>query len=127
MAAQEEAKAATRRRRRGHPLLRGCRRERYTHGLHLAQMEALRAMCGALIPSLPLPPVTERSLHGDSSDGGERKDLERFYLASAADGTIPEEVSYGYQLTSIGADHPFVAACVVVPSSFIRKSFGFTT
>ncbi|XP_066386982.1 long-chain-alcohol oxidase FAO2-like [Miscanthus floridulus] len=89
MAAQEEAKAAaTRRRRRGHPLLRGCRRERYTHGLHPAQMEALRAMCGALIPSLP---VTER-LHGDSDDGG-RKDLERFYLASAADGTIPEEVA----------------------------------
>ncbi|CAD6205327.1 unnamed protein product [Miscanthus lutarioriparius] len=89
MAAQEEAKAAaTRRRRRDHPLLRWCRRERYTHGLHPAQMEALRAMCGALIPSLP---VTER-LHGDSDDGG-RKDLERFYLASAADGTIPEEVA----------------------------------
>ncbi|CAD6212871.1 unnamed protein product [Miscanthus lutarioriparius] len=90
MAAQEEAKAAaTRRRRRGHPLLRGCRRERYTHGLHPAQMEALRTMCGALIPSLP---VTAERIHGDS-DGEGRKDLERFYLASAADGTIPEEVA----------------------------------
>ncbi|CAD6341730.1 unnamed protein product [Miscanthus lutarioriparius] len=52
-------------------------------------MEALRTMCGALIPSLP---VTAERIHGDS-DGGGRKDLERFYLASAADGTIPEEVA----------------------------------
>jgi hypothetical protein len=67
-------------------------------------MEALRAMCGALIPSLP---VTAERFHG-----GGRKDLERFYLASAADGTIPEEVSY--ELTSAPiesiADDPCVAA-----------------
>ncbi|CAN6299106.1 unnamed protein product [Urochloa humidicola] len=92
MAAQaEEAKAsATGCRRRGHPLLRGCKRESYTHGLHPAQMEALRAMCGALIPSLPV--VEEH--HGDAAAGcGGGKDLERFYLASAADGTIPDEVA----------------------------------
>jgi long-chain-alcohol oxidase len=116
MAAQEEAKAAaTRRRRRGHPLLRGCRRERYTHGLHPAQMEALRAMCGALIPSLP---VTAERFHG-----GGRKDLERFYLASAADGTIPEEVSY--ELTSAPiesiADDPCVAALWSLYLSFISR------
>uniref|UniRef100_A0A0A9DVM7 Uncharacterized protein n=1 Tax=Arundo donax TaxID=35708 RepID=A0A0A9DVM7_ARUDO len=56
-------------------------------------MEALRAMCGALIPSLPV-----EGLHGDA-DGGRgdqpagNKELERFYLASAADGTIPDEVA----------------------------------
>ncbi|KAL6643107.1 hypothetical protein ACP70R_021288 [Stipagrostis hirtigluma subsp. patula] len=92
MAAREEG-------RRGHPLLRRCKRDRYTHGLRPAQMEALRAMCGALIPSLP----AAEGLHGgDADDGGRgdrlpgrRKDddLERFYLASAADGAIPDEVA----------------------------------
>ncbi|CAN6293257.1 unnamed protein product [Urochloa humidicola] len=85
-----EAKAAaTGCRRRGHPLLRGWKRERYTHGLHPAQMEALRAMCGALIPSLP---VTEGH-HGDDAGHSDGKDLERFYLASAANGTVPDEVA----------------------------------
>ncbi|GJN20849.1 hypothetical protein PR202_gb08278 [Eleusine coracana subsp. coracana] len=88
-------------RRRGHPLLQGRRRERYTHGLHPAQMDALRAMCGALIPSLL--PVVDR-LHGGADDdhdgrgdqqmaGASKDDLERFYLASAAGGTIPHEVA----------------------------------
>ncbi|PAN46914.1 hypothetical protein PAHAL_9G224200 [Panicum hallii] len=72
---------------RGHPLLRGWRRERYTHGMHPAQMEALRAMCGALIPSLPADGGHGR---GDPPGG---KDLERFYRASAADSTIPDEVA----------------------------------
>ncbi|XP_040384343.1 long-chain-alcohol oxidase FAO1-like [Oryza brachyantha] len=76
-----------------HPLLRGgARREKYTHGMHPAQMEALRAMCGALIPSLPV----------EGGDGEERgrgggrpgdKDVERFYLASAADSAVPDEVA----------------------------------
>jgi len=77
------------RRTRGHPLLRGgWKRDRYTHGMHPAQMEALRAMCGALIPSLPADADTGR---GDPPGG---KDLERFYLASAADSTIPDEVNH---------------------------------
>uniref|UniRef100_A0A0E0BBN4 Long-chain-alcohol oxidase n=1 Tax=Oryza glumipatula TaxID=40148 RepID=A0A0E0BBN4_9ORYZ len=72
-----------------HPLLRGGARRgrKYAHGMHPAQMEALRAMCGALIPSLPVD--------ADGGDGGRRpgdKDLERFYLASAADSSIPDEV-----------------------------------
>ena len=76
------------RRPRGHPLLRGgWKRDRYTHGMHPAQMEALRAMCGALIPSLPADADAGR---GDPPGG---KDLERFYLASAADSTIPDEVT----------------------------------
>ncbi|CAD6205330.1 unnamed protein product [Miscanthus lutarioriparius] len=76
------------RRPRGHPLLRGgWKRDRYTHGMHPAQMEALRAMCCALIPSLPADADAGR---GDPPGG---KDLERFYLASAADSTIPDEVA----------------------------------
>uniref|UniRef100_A0A0E0EYU9 Long-chain-alcohol oxidase n=1 Tax=Oryza meridionalis TaxID=40149 RepID=A0A0E0EYU9_9ORYZ len=72
-----------------HPLLRGGARRgrKYAHGMHPVQMEALRAMCGALIPSLPVD--------ADGGDGGRRpgdKDLERFYLASAADSSIPDEV-----------------------------------
>uniref|UniRef100_A0A0D9XKJ4 Long-chain-alcohol oxidase n=1 Tax=Leersia perrieri TaxID=77586 RepID=A0A0D9XKJ4_9ORYZ len=68
-----------------HPLLRGgARREKFTHRLHPAQMEALRAMCGALIPSLPA---------GDGGRADDDKDLARFYLASAADSSIPDEVA----------------------------------
>ncbi|VAH16296.1 unnamed protein product [Triticum turgidum subsp. durum] len=51
-------------------------------------MEALRAMCGALIPSLP----PEEALDG-RRDTPRDKDLERFYLASGADSTIPDEVA----------------------------------
>ncbi|WVZ59291.1 hypothetical protein U9M48_009451 [Paspalum notatum var. saurae] len=75
---------------RGHPLLRGWRRERYTHGMHPAQMEALRAMCGALIPSLPPADADGGAGRGDPPGG---KDLERFYRASAADANIPDEVA----------------------------------
>lgn len=88
MAAQEEEKAAGRR-AGPHPLLRGRRRDgKYTHGLHPAQMEALRAMCGAFIPSLP----AEEAGAGGRADPPGAKDLERFYLASAADSNIPDEV-----------------------------------
>ncbi|XP_062204849.1 long-chain-alcohol oxidase FAO2-like [Phragmites australis] len=87
---EEKEKAAGGGRRRGHPLLRGWRREKYTHGMHPAQMEALRAMCGALIPSLP-----GDGGHGDAGRGDPPggKDLERFYLASASDSAIPDEVA----------------------------------
>ncbi|VAH04262.1 unnamed protein product [Triticum turgidum subsp. durum] len=89
MAAQEEEKAAGRR-AGPHPLLRGRRRDgKYTHGLHPAQMEALRAMCGAFIPSLP----AEEAGAGGRADPPGAKDLERFYLASAADSNIPDEVA----------------------------------
>ncbi|XP_040384450.1 long-chain-alcohol oxidase FAO2-like isoform X2 [Oryza brachyantha] len=75
---------------RGHPLLRGgARRERYTHGLRPAQMEALRAVCGAFVPSLPAAAEEE----GRGGRAAEDKDLERFYLASAADSAIPDEVA----------------------------------
>jgi long-chain-alcohol oxidase len=75
--------------RRGSPLLRRCKREGYTHGLRPPQMEALRAMCGALIPSLPV-----EGLHVQPQPGRGKDDLDRFFRASAADGAIPDEVSY---------------------------------
>lgn len=75
---------ATEENRRGSPLLWSCKRDRYTHGLCPAQMEALRAVCGALIPSLPVD---------EDQPGGASKALDRFYRASAADGFIPDEVS----------------------------------
>uniref|UniRef100_A0A0E0M8N2 Long-chain-alcohol oxidase n=1 Tax=Oryza punctata TaxID=4537 RepID=A0A0E0M8N2_ORYPU len=84
---------------RGHPLLRGGeRRERYTHGLGAAQMEALRAICGAFIPSLPeaaaaLAEAEDVGRGGRLGGGGGEKDLERFYLASAADSAVPDEVA----------------------------------
>ncbi|CAN6287992.1 unnamed protein product [Urochloa humidicola] len=82
MATQEEKAPAGTGRSRGSPLLRRCKREGYTHGLRPPQMEALRAMCGAIIPSLPV-----QGLRGDDDD------VERFYRASAADGDIPDEVA----------------------------------
>jgi long-chain-alcohol oxidase len=90
---QEKKAAAAAAAGRGHPLLRRCKRERYTHGLRPAQMEALRAMCGAVIPSLPADEGLHH--HGGRRPGGRRKDddVERFYRASAADGDIPDEVS----------------------------------
>jgi len=90
MATRENKPAAAG--RRGSPLLRRCKRDGYTHGLRPPQMEALRAMCGALIPSLPAV-----LLEGDDQQPGRGKggdDLGRFYRASAADGVIPDEVSY---------------------------------
>uniref|UniRef100_A0A804LYQ9 Long-chain-alcohol oxidase n=1 Tax=Zea mays TaxID=4577 RepID=A0A804LYQ9_MAIZE len=74
--------------RRGSPLLRRCKREGYTHGLRPPQMEALRAMCGALIPSLPV-----EGLHVQPQPGRGKDDLDRFFRASAADGAIPDEVN----------------------------------
>ncbi|XP_040383908.1 long-chain-alcohol oxidase FAO1-like [Oryza brachyantha] len=68
----------------GHPVLRRVRRARYTHGLGAAQMEALRAMCGALVPALPV--------EQDGARGGDA-DLERFYLASAAESAVADEVA----------------------------------
>lgn len=88
---RKEEKAAAGRRAGPHPLLRGWRREgKYTHGMHPAQMEALRAICGAFIPSMPAEEAAGAGGRADPPPGG--KDLERFYLASAADSTIPDEV-----------------------------------
>nr|XP_045090335.1 long-chain-alcohol oxidase FAO1-like [Aegilops tauschii subsp. strangulata] len=83
-----QARAAAQHNARDKPsLLWTVRRDMYTHGFPPQQMEALRAICGALIPSLP----------GQGEDphvtGGKDLDHERFYLASGADDAIPEEVA----------------------------------
>src|SRR5438128_1946863 len=97
-------------RRGGHPLLRGgWKRERYTHGMHPAQMEALRAMCGALIPSLPAEDADGAGAGRGDPPGN--KDLERFYLASAADSTIPDEVT---TLARPDPTHPSASHLVLV-------------
>ncbi|CAM0945192.1 unnamed protein product [Alopecurus aequalis] len=72
-------------RRQGHPLLRGggVRREPYTHGFSATQMLALTAACGALVPSLP----------PDSHPAADSKAVRDFFLASAADQPIPDEVA----------------------------------
>ncbi|PUZ76617.1 hypothetical protein GQ55_1G305000 [Panicum hallii var. hallii] len=83
--------------KRGHPLLRGggARRERYTHGFSASQMDALTALCGALVPSLP--PTGSRNPQeedgGRGGGGGGNKVMEEFLLASAADPPVPDEVA----------------------------------
>ncbi|KAG8071481.1 hypothetical protein GUJ93_ZPchr0006g44084 [Zizania palustris] len=77
-----------RRRRQGHPLLRGgggARKGRcYTHGFSASRMLALAAACGALAPSLPPE---------DGCGDGEAKAVRDFFLASAADPPVPDEVA----------------------------------
>lgn len=77
----EEAKKQ--RMRQGHPLLRGgggVSRSSYTHGFSTTQMLALTAACGALVPSLP-------------PDDAGSKAVREFFLASAADPPVPDEVA----------------------------------
>ncbi|VAI58588.1 unnamed protein product [Triticum turgidum subsp. durum] len=72
-------------RRQGHPLLRGggARKEPYTHGFSATQMMALTAVCGALVPSLP----------PDGHHLAADKAVRDFFLASAADPPVPDEVA----------------------------------
>jgi long-chain-alcohol oxidase len=74
----------------GHPLLRGKRREKkeYNHGLSEREMQALSAMCGAVIPSVPIEKIHEAT----GSRGPPSKTVETFYLASASEFPVPDEV-----------------------------------
>uniref|UniRef100_A0ACD5ZGN6 Uncharacterized protein n=1 Tax=Avena sativa TaxID=4498 RepID=A0ACD5ZGN6_AVESA len=73
-------------RRQGHPLLRGggARKGPYTHGFSATQMLSLTAACGALVPSLPPD--------GDHPEA-DSKAVRDFFLASAADPPVPDEVA----------------------------------
>ncbi|KAJ4774270.1 Long-chain-alcohol oxidase [Rhynchospora pubera] len=78
--------------RHGHPLLRGGKRrekEEYNHGLSEAEMQSLSAMCGAVIPSVPVDKIHEVTGKQDPPS----KTLEAFYLASASDFPVPDEVA----------------------------------
>ncbi|CAM0943609.1 unnamed protein product [Alopecurus aequalis] len=68
-----------------HPLLRGggARKEPYTHGFSATQMMSLTAACGALVPSLP----------PDSHRPTDSQTVRDFFLASAAEPPIPDEVA----------------------------------
>ncbi|KAF3328056.1 long-chain-alcohol oxidase FAO2-like protein [Carex littledalei] len=79
-------------RRHGHPLLRGGKKrdkEEYSHGLSEREMQALSAMCGAVIPSVPIEKIHEVTGKEDPPS----KTLEAFYMASASDFPVPDEVA----------------------------------
>ncbi|XP_072962838.1 long-chain-alcohol oxidase FAO2-like [Typha angustifolia] len=81
-------KEQVRRRREGHPLLRGGKRREkgsYSHGLSSSQLQALSAICEAFIPSLPLPRT--------GKDDPESNSLRAFYLASGSHPPVPDEVA----------------------------------
>uniref|UniRef100_A0A6P4A6P3 Long-chain-alcohol oxidase n=1 Tax=Ziziphus jujuba TaxID=326968 RepID=A0A6P4A6P3_ZIZJJ len=69
-----------------HPLLRGGRRETtYSHGFSPDQIQALAAICGTLIPSLPLETI--------NNENPADKSLHAFYQASGSQYPIPDEVA----------------------------------
>ena len=71
-----------------HPLLRGGRRQGgYTHGFSSSEMQSLAALCGTLIPSVPL-----ESVKANGREDPPSKTLEAFYLASGSQKPIPDEV-----------------------------------
>jgi long-chain-alcohol oxidase len=76
--------------RRGHPLLRGKKREKgeYTHGFSQAQIQSLSAICATFIPSVPMEDIHV----SNGKEGPPSKALQEFYTASGADFNIPDEV-----------------------------------
>lgn len=77
--------------KQGHPLLKGKRRginEKYNHGFSISQMESLSAMCEAIVPSLAVDDVHVSTGKGDPPS----KFVRDFYLSSARQSPIPEEV-----------------------------------
>ncbi|ONK70749.1 uncharacterized protein A4U43_C04F1130 [Asparagus officinalis] len=76
----------------GHPLLRGTKRGegyKYSHGFSRSQITSMAAMCEALVPSLPVEAVHVSAGKGDPPS----KTLQAFYLASASQAPIPDEVA----------------------------------
>lgn len=84
----KEERLRERKRSECHSLLRGGRRQGgYTHGFSSYEMQSLAAICGALIPSVPLG-----SVHVNGREDPSSKTLEAFYLASGSQEPIPDEV-----------------------------------
>ncbi|KAJ8616092.1 hypothetical protein MRB53_035464 [Persea americana] len=85
----EEERVKERKRTECHPLLRGGRRQGgYTHGFSSSEMQSLAALCGTLIPSVPL-----ESVKANGREDPPSKTLEAFYLASGSQKPIPDEVA----------------------------------
>lgn len=76
-------------RREPHPLLRGGRTQQpYSHGFSTSDLKTLASICDTFVPSIPLD-----SLHLYSKVDPPNKSLESFYLASASQHPIPDEVA----------------------------------
>ncbi|XP_058094650.1 long-chain-alcohol oxidase FAO2-like isoform X2 [Magnolia sinica] len=74
-------------RREGHPLLRGGRRENsYSHGFSSSEIQSLSSISGAFIPTVPLS-----DLHFIGKEGPPSKAVEAFYLASGSQAPLPDE------------------------------------
>ncbi|OAY85848.1 Long-chain-alcohol oxidase FAO2 [Ananas comosus] len=79
---------------KGHPLLRGGgggggEKGGYGHGFSASQVQSLSAMCQALVPPLPM-----EELHVSSGkEDPPPKALQSFYLASASDPPVPDQVA----------------------------------
>lgn len=76
-------------REKGHVLLRGGRRKRYSHGLSSSQKQVLAAMAEALIPPQP-------HHHADGDDDGDadpNKSLSSYYASSASHPPFPDEAA----------------------------------
>lgn len=69
-------------RRGSHPLLRGRKKDSYSHGFSSSQIQSLSAICEALIP--PLPPPNENPPN---------QALHSFYQISGSQPPIPDEVA----------------------------------
>ncbi|KAJ4844053.1 long chain fatty acid oxidase [Turnera subulata] len=82
---------------RCHPLLRGGRKESppsYNHGFSSGQIQALAAICEALIPPLQPPPPPQDTTTTSTGDIEKKhKAIDSFYKASGAEPPFPEEVA----------------------------------
>ncbi|KAL5990504.1 hypothetical protein ACLOJK_011406 [Asimina triloba] len=79
-----------RKRRDGHPLLRGGRRQgSYTHGFSPSEMQSLSSICGAFIPSIP----TQHRHFNSHGDDANCKAVQDFYLASGSQPPVPDEAA----------------------------------
>ena len=63
-------------------------KEEYSHGLSEREMQSLSAICGTVIPSVPIEKFHEVTGKEDPPS----KTLEAFYQASASEFPVPDEV-----------------------------------
>ncbi|XP_022940421.1 long-chain-alcohol oxidase FAO1-like [Cucurbita moschata] len=76
-----------------HPLLRGTRSNKFTHGFSAAEMESITAICDTVLPSLPFDSQGKTNASDIAS-------VEAFYAASGSRSPIPDEVAE--MITKIG-------------------------
>ena len=74
-----------------HPLLRGTRSGKFTHGFSVAEMESLATICDTILPPLPLGSSNNNG--NDEIDTTDAAAIEAFYAESGSRSPIPDEVS----------------------------------